>query len=113
MGVEDFSGQALGSLDTCHHPDAGQILTTIDAPHFPLVGVCKREVGEVKILRWIMNASKLILTLVVEECDESFRFTADILELIIGCTGGYQLSHRATESLKRLCLASLQILVTL
>ena len=24
----DFSGEALGSLDTCHHPDEGQIFTT-------------------------------------------------------------------------------------
>ena len=24
-GVVNFSGKALGSLDTCYHPDAGQI----------------------------------------------------------------------------------------
>ena len=29
LGVADLSGESLGSLDTCHHLDAGQILTTI------------------------------------------------------------------------------------
>ena len=29
MGVVDFSGEALGSLDICHHPDEGQILTEV------------------------------------------------------------------------------------
>ena len=31
----NFSREALGSLDTCHHLDAGQILTTTNAPRFP------------------------------------------------------------------------------
>ena len=49
LGVVNFSGKSLGSLDMCHHPDEGQILTTTDAPPSPLVGVCKREVEEAKI----------------------------------------------------------------
>jgi len=28
LGVVDFSREALGSLDMCHHLDAGQILTS-------------------------------------------------------------------------------------
>jgi len=43
LGVVNFSGKTLGSLDTCHYPDAGQILTTIDALASLLVGVCERE----------------------------------------------------------------------
>ena len=46
LGVVDFSEEAYGSLDTCHHPDAGQNLTTIDAPALPLVGIYGREVGK-------------------------------------------------------------------
>ena len=35
LGVVDFLVYALGSLNTCHHPDAGQILnTTIFFPCF-------------------------------------------------------------------------------
>ena len=45
-----FLRGALGNLDTRHHPDVGQILTTTDAPHSPLAKVCGREVREVKIL---------------------------------------------------------------
>ena len=63
MGVLDFSGEALGSLYRCHHPDAGQILTTTDAPAISLAGVCGREVGKVKIVRWVINVLKLIMTL--------------------------------------------------
>jgi len=33
LGVVDTTGEALGSLDTCHHPDEGQILTTIPVLH--------------------------------------------------------------------------------
>ena len=44
QGVVDFLGEAPGSRDTCHHLDDGQILTTTDAPAFPLVKVCGREV---------------------------------------------------------------------
>ena len=29
LEVVDFLGEALGSLNTCHHPDKGEILTTI------------------------------------------------------------------------------------
>ena len=29
LGVVDLLRKILGSLDTCHHSDAGQILTTI------------------------------------------------------------------------------------
>ena len=50
LRVVDFSRKALGSLDTCHHFDEGQILTTTDALAFPLVGVCEREVRKAKIL---------------------------------------------------------------
>ena len=39
-------GEALSSLDTCHHSSVGQILTTIYAPAFSLAGVCGRKVGE-------------------------------------------------------------------
>jgi len=42
-----------------------------------------------------MNASKLIMTLTAEECDESFLITVDLLELIIGYIGCCQLSHYA------------------
>jgi len=63
LEVADFSGEALGSLDTCHHSDADQILTTTDAPTFPLVRVRGREVGGVKIHGWIINALKLIMML--------------------------------------------------
>ena len=31
LGVMNFSEEALSSLDTCHHLNAGQILTTTDA----------------------------------------------------------------------------------
>ena len=31
----EFLGEALGNLNTCHHPDAGQILTITDAPRAP------------------------------------------------------------------------------
>ena len=30
LGVVDLAGEALSSLDTCHHPDVSQILTTTD-----------------------------------------------------------------------------------
>jgi len=39
LGVLDFSGKTLGSLDTCHHPDVGQILTTTV---FFCIAVCHR-----------------------------------------------------------------------
>ena len=44
-------GKTLGSLNTCHHPDDGQILTTIDVPASPLVRVCVGEVRRTKIHR--------------------------------------------------------------
>jgi len=34
-----------------------------------------------------MNALKFIMTLTAE-CDEPFRFTVNLLELIVGCTTG-------------------------
>jgi len=54
----------------------------------PFVGVCKRKVREVKILGWFINALKFIMTPAAEVCDESFRITVDLLELIVGCTAG-------------------------
>ena len=50
LRVVDLSGEKLGSLDTYHHPDASQILTTTYAPTFSLTRVCGREVWEAKIL---------------------------------------------------------------
>jgi len=50
LGVVDFSVEALGSWNTCHHPDEGRILTTTDAPTFSLIEVYEREVGDAKIL---------------------------------------------------------------
>ena len=35
LRVVDFSRKALGSLDTCHHFDEGQILITTDASLLP------------------------------------------------------------------------------
>ena len=64
-------------------------MTTTDAPTFLLVGVCERKVGEGKILRWIMNALKLIVMLVVKECNESFCITVDLLELIVSYIAGF------------------------
>jgi len=62
------------------------------SPAFPLVRVCGREVGEAKILERIINVLKLIMTLAGRGiCDESLRITADLLELIVGCTAGCQL----------------------
>jgi len=43
LRVMNFSEKALDSLDTCHHSDGGQILTTIDAPCFP---ICQRGKSE-------------------------------------------------------------------
>jgi len=33
LGVVNFSGEELGSLNTCHHPDARQILITTTTNH--------------------------------------------------------------------------------
>ena len=44
-------GETPDSLNMCHHPDAGQLLTTTDAPASPLIGVCGRKVEKEKILR--------------------------------------------------------------
>ena len=107
LRVVDLSGEALGSLDTCHHPEANQILTTTDASASPLARVCEREVGKAKIFRWIINASELIMTFTGREvCDESLRITADLLELIVCCTAGCQLSNWALDLSKDcvLCL---------
>jgi len=43
-----LGGRYFGSLDTFLHPDAGQILITTDASHFPTCRSCGREVGETK-----------------------------------------------------------------
>jgi len=42
-------GETPDSLNMCHHLDAGQLLTTTDAPASPL-GVCERKVEKEKIL---------------------------------------------------------------
>jgi len=87
-------------------------LTTTDAPPSPLVRVDKRKVREVKILEWIINVFTLIMMLADSgACSEYFWIAVD-MELIIGCTAGYQLSHQATGSLKRLSLTSLLILTS-
>ena len=57
-----------------------------------------------------MNVLKLIMTLVAEKRDESFRIIANLLELIVGCTVDCQLSHRAAG---KLCFAFLRILPSL
>ena len=49
------SGKPLGSLDMCHHPGVGQILTIID-PASPLAGACGREVGGAKLIGGTLNA---------------------------------------------------------
>ena len=102
--------EAFGFFDTCHHLDEGKILTITDALCFPLIRVYKRKVGEAKILGCIMNALKFIIMLVAEECDESFCIAVDLSKLIVGCTGGSQLSHRVAG---RLYPASLRILTSL
>ena len=51
LGVVDFSGKALHSLGTRHHPDESQILTTTDALHFPTYRSLRKKVGKVNILR--------------------------------------------------------------
>jgi len=35
LRVVNFLEKVLDSRDTCHHPNEGQIFTTIDAPRFP------------------------------------------------------------------------------
>ena len=88
-------------------------MTTTDAPASPLVRVDGRKVREVKILEWIINVFTLIVMLADSgACNESF-WIAVYMELIIGCTARYQLSHQATGSLKRLSLTSLRILTSL
>ena len=55
-----------------------------------LVGVCRREVEEVKMLRWINNILELIMTLADRGmCDKSLLITADLLKLIVGCIISY------------------------
>ena len=84
------------------------------SPASPLAGVCGKKVEEMKILKCIINALKLIMTLAgVGVCDKSLRIIWDLLELILGYVAGCQLSHKATRFLKKLSLVSLQILASL
>ena len=72
LGVVDFSGEALGRLNMCHHPDVIKFRPLQMPPASSLSRVCGREVGEAKILRWIINVLKLIMMLASREvCDKS------------------------------------------
>ena len=44
----DVLGELFDGLNTCHHPSAGQILTTKMHPVSPLTSACGREVGGAK-----------------------------------------------------------------
>jgi len=53
-----------------------------------------REVGEAKLIGGILDVLKLFLVLAVRGVyDESLWITEDLLELIVGCIAGGQLSH--------------------
>ena len=46
----------LGCLDTHHHPDEGQFLTTTVPPTFSLAGACGRKAERAKLLGNLLKA---------------------------------------------------------
>ena len=74
LGVVDFSVEALGSWNTCHHPDEGRILTTTDAPHFLTCRSLRKGSRRCEDTR-TENDLKLIMTLVrrisLDHCEYS------------------------------------------
>ena len=76
-------------------------------PASPLARVCERKVREVKILGWIINTLELIMTPVSRGVfEKSFRITADLLELIVGCTLAVSY-HIGRLNLSKGCILSL------
>jgi len=57
LGVVNFSMKVLGRWDTCHYPDEGQILTTTDAPHSPLVESEEKKSGLQRYSGWMHKNS--------------------------------------------------------
>ena len=97
LGVVNVLGK-LSSLDSCHHPGAGQILTTTDAPRFPTC--LRKESRGNKVDRREPQYLKLTALVDREAYHESIRIFENLLELIENCTTGCQFSHRAAESIK-------------
>ena len=71
LRIVNFSVEALGNWDTCYHLDDGQILITTDPPFSHLSESVKESWGSKDT--WIVNALKLIMTLVGANLFGSYR----------------------------------------
>ena len=84
-----YLGEPLDSSNTCHHPDADQILSTTDAPHFPTCQSLREESRGSEADRRDSQFFKLILGLANRGVyDESLRIIVDLLKLIEDCITG-------------------------